>query len=381
MNCDGSVHGLVLSGGAANAAYEVGVLRGLTDGISASTGYHPLAPQVYSGTSAGAFNAALMASWPGENASDVAHWLEHVWVNMVAEHCGCGNGIYRIRGDLGDMIGCASHDFYATLAADITAVGGRWLEWARLAADGRTSTAQALLGLLDVAAYIDRSPFEELLERVLRPAAIRANPNPLRVAVTEWLSGELRIFHNRDMTDNAAKWIVTASTSIPGFFRPVQGPGEIYVDGGVVMDTPLLPAIQAGADVLHVVYADPDVRNIPIGVIDSLPGAMDRLWMVIKASVIGRDIELARRINRSLAEARRGERNRRSDGRPYRQITIHAYHPDEDTGGTAGLLDMDRGRIERLIQLGYREAAEHDCARENCLLPETAGESSWQRTA
>ena len=51
--------GLVLSGGGARAAYEVGVLKAIYNGkCSAAAGSG--APEVFSGTGAGAFNAAVI---------------------------------------------------------------------------------------------------------------------------------------------------------------------------------------------------------------------------------------------------------------------------------------------------------------------------------
>ena len=53
---------LILSSGGANGAYEVGVMRGLFSGESPATGYLPLDPDVFKGSSIGALNAAVMVS-------------------------------------------------------------------------------------------------------------------------------------------------------------------------------------------------------------------------------------------------------------------------------------------------------------------------------
>src|SRR5437868_8326353 len=56
---------VVLSGGGANAAYGVGVLKALLRGESPATDFQPLEPQIYVGTSGGGINAAIMVSQPG----------------------------------------------------------------------------------------------------------------------------------------------------------------------------------------------------------------------------------------------------------------------------------------------------------------------------
>ena len=51
---------IVLSGGASQGAYHAGVLKALFRGESPATNYEPLQPDVFTGTSAGSFNAAAL---------------------------------------------------------------------------------------------------------------------------------------------------------------------------------------------------------------------------------------------------------------------------------------------------------------------------------
>jgi len=108
---DGLSHAVVLSGGSSQGAYHVGVLRALLRGDSPATGYKPLRPDVFSGTSAGAVNAAaLLGEIEAGNPDPVQH-LEDYWLSRVARTgTSCGNGVYRFRGnplafaDLGCLI-------------------------------------------------------------------------------------------------------------------------------------------------------------------------------------------------------------------------------------------------------------------------------------
>ena len=63
------------------------------------------------------------------------------------------------------------------------------------------------------------------------------------------------------MTDELGPRAILASAAIPGFFPPTEVGAQPFVDGGVVLNTPLVPAIEAGADILHVIYMDPDVSK------------------------------------------------------------------------------------------------------------------------
>jgi hypothetical protein len=54
----------------------------------------------------------------------------------------------------------------------------------------------------------------------------------------------------------------------------------------------------------------------------------------------------------------------------YRPLTVHLYHPRDGWDGLMGMLDFDRVRIEDLIERGYLDASDHDCADSGCLLPQ-----------
>ena len=51
---------ITLSGGGAYGAYEVGVLKALMGGHASVTGGEPLDPRIFTGTSAGAYLAAVL---------------------------------------------------------------------------------------------------------------------------------------------------------------------------------------------------------------------------------------------------------------------------------------------------------------------------------
>src|SRR6185369_8977564 len=89
---------VVLSGGGAYGAYEVGVMKALLGGEMKGAGYRPLDPEVFTGTSVGSFNASMMVSQPRVSGAVAVDHLEQIWLNQIAEGPGrCGNGVFRIR--------------------------------------------------------------------------------------------------------------------------------------------------------------------------------------------------------------------------------------------------------------------------------------------
>lgn len=385
---------LVLSGGGAFAAYEVGVLRALVEGASPASGRRPVMPEVITGTSAGAYNAALVACRahrpPGEAVAEV----ERVWLEEVSEGA-CGNGVFRWRGSPFNFLDwrCALANplrFFWERVEDVSYAADtalRWFAgWARRVGEDEE---RRTLEVFDLSAFISTHPFPDLIRRTVDFEALRRSPMRVRIAATNWENGELQVFDNRHMTPSRGPLIVMASSAIPSIFPPVTIPPAQYVDGGLLMNTPLSPAIHAGATELHVVYLDPDIDRIPLAERQSTLGALQRTLAIAMAGIMDRDVAAAQRINHGLdlyERYRRGEIPRdagelfqvieqvesrlRSSQRPYHRLTIHRYRPHELLGGALGLLEFRRDHAERLIEQGYRDAAHHDCADCECVVSE-----------
>jgi hypothetical protein len=154
------------------------------------------------------------------------------------------------------------------------------------------------------------------------------------------------------------------------------------------MDTPLLPAIQAGAEVIHVIYPDPDVSNIPVETIRTTFGSFDSTLTIGRARAINLDVETARRINQGLdlleqfrtgsipvtVERRAVLAAARAIGlaggaaSPYKRIVIHRYHPRTDFGGIANVLNTDHDRTRGLVENGFADTVNHNCEQAGCVL-------------
>ncbi|HEY5899204.1 MAG TPA: patatin-like phospholipase family protein [Burkholderiales bacterium] len=127
--------GLVLTGGGARAAYQVGVLKAVRDLLGNPT-HNPF--PILCGTSAGAINAATLAVFADDFSRAVGNLLE-VWENMRCHH------IYR------------------TDAWHILKSGVRWL------------ASMMLISRRNPVSLLDNSPLAEMLSRTLPFERIQQN--------------------------------------------------------------------------------------------------------------------------------------------------------------------------------------------------------------
>ena len=85
-NTKGGKQAVILSGGGATGAYEVGVMKALFSGLSPATDYQPVIPDIFTGTSVGSYNAAfLVAQWARYGPAAIDN-LEQVWLNQVSDN-------------------------------------------------------------------------------------------------------------------------------------------------------------------------------------------------------------------------------------------------------------------------------------------------------
>lgn len=382
---------MVLSGGGAYGAFAVGVLKTLFAGRSPATNYEPLAADIFTGTSVGAFNAALMVAQSAQGCLDAALYLENVWLEMVADRPGrCGNGIFRLRGNPADLIdsNCLREPvtMAARFAGDSLAIGGYLLGRTANFLASSSSLEDRVMASVNVGSFVDVSPFHDLLHTLIDEQAIRESARRIHITATNWIEGTARFFCNPDFQDGRGIHAVMASTAIPGVFPPVRIDRDIYVDGGVVQNTPLNAAIQFGGTNLHVVYLDPKPSMIRLRADPNTMDTMLRVYFVMLATKIAEDIETARWINAGLdAVSSYAETGTISDVRlrdfirvagqfvksnpgKYKRLTVHRYFPESSLGGDLGMLDFGLDEIARMITEGERVALVHDCVLSGCIV-------------
>lgn len=371
-------HAVVLSGGGANGAYEVGVMEALFSGRCRQG--KRVSPSVFVGTSVGSYNAAAMVSLSEWGCLAAVRQLRELWLERIASHNGRPNGVFRLRGSITE------------LPRDLLDVGGNWLRRGVDLAFSADAPTRRALRLLDGCDLISTSPLESLIADTLDSVRLIHSKSKLRIVACNWDTGDPVVFYNnpdpqdggsrrekrayqaRSLTEDNVKQAILASTAIPAIFPRVQMEDAYFVDGGVVMNTPLTPAIDAGASVLHVIHLEPKLAPLPLGRAPSALESLERILSATPARLIDADIRYAALENR-IADAERSRTGHPGalSGPPNefarrRPIEIHRYYPRGQIGGMIGLLDFERERMIDLIERGFREAVEHDCVKNHCVI-------------
>src|SRR5262249_43886461 len=132
--------------------------------------------------------------------------------------------------------------------------------------------------MVNVSAFLNVEPFRRLVEDTIKPSAIRTSGKVLSVTATGWLTGIAHEFDFQKMT-NAETWAaIRASAAIPALFPPVKLFNEVFIDGGVVLNTPIGPAVDAGATTIHVVSLNPKMTQLPESHIDNTLDTFNRVY-------------------------------------------------------------------------------------------------------
>jgi predicted acylesterase/phospholipase RssA len=366
-------------------------MKVLFAGRSPATEYQPLQADIFSGTSVGAVNAALMLCNPNESSLESALRLERVWLERVAQRPGtCGNGVFRLRGNPFPYLDASCLRQPALLASyfasDTLAVSGYAISRAANFFASSDQLDTRLVQSVNLASFIDSQPLHTLLTQVIDEAGIRQNPKRLSISTTNWVTGRVSNFTNADFRDHRGVLAVLASTSIPGVFPPVFIGADQFVDGGAAENTPLYPAIKLGATDLHVIDLSPPTQFIPISAQANTLETLLRVFTVLFATKVQEDIASIAWINagiRALEHMRQTSQSSVSEGRDFvraagqildhpertfRIIRVHHYFPRVALGGDLDMLDFEVNSIKKMIEFGEDEALNHDCAANNCVL-------------
>jgi NTE family protein len=276
--------GLILTGGGARAAYQVGVLKAVSEICPKRRWPFP----IIVGTSAGAVSASILAA-------NVTRWhqsvreIENVWANFRVKQ------VFR-------------SDARAMLKA-----GARWM--GSLFTGGAIGPPRSLL---------DNSPLRELLSQVTDFDAVRVNVahghlRALALCATSYFTARSVSFFEADTT--IGEWsraqrhgervplsldYLMASLGIPFLFPPSCLHGEYFGDGAMRQTAPLSPAIHLGADRLLVLGVRPTHLDlIPRFVASDSPPTPGQLFGYMLDTLfsdqISADLENLNRINRLSA--------------------------------------------------------------------------------
>ncbi len=273
--------GLVLTGGGARAAYQVGVLKAVRDLLDRPA-RNPF--PILSGTSAGAINVAQLAIYADDFARGVGGLLE-VWEHM---HC--------------DQI-------YRTDALSIAKSGARWL--AALMLMSRASPV-SLLDNTPLAEMLATLPFERIQAHIdagtLYAVCVTASGYTTGQSVSFFQGGSGLEGWERNQRIGAAVALrqeyLLASASLPFIFPAVKVHREYFGDGSMRQIAPISPALHLGADRVLVVGTGrqaADAVRARSNVYPSLAQIAGHALNSIFLDSLMVDIERLQRINRTLS--------------------------------------------------------------------------------
>lgn len=377
---DSSRVAVVLSGGGASGAYQVGVLQALVNGDSPGTDYKPLDPALFSGTSVGAYNAAIMAQQNGSSTLETVRHLEWLWFERIAASPeGCGNGVYRLRLNAAELDpkcflrhpGEAMGD----LITDTAFLGLAALDQAREFVDSHGRPVQRLLASVDLGVFVSPEPFYQLCRETVDVEKLAASTKGLFVTVSLWSPEAAYWFTKRQIVHGVGVRAIIASAALPGIFPPVNIEGKWFVDGSVLVQDPVLPAISQGANHIHVVSAVAGRLPSPVGqsTFDSLINPTLLRWnagyrhgLRVVESMNQLVDRVPPEVFRAFAQVLMGGRGEADF--PVDKIRLHSYFPSMPLGGPLDFLNFSREGISQHMELGYADAVNHDCEKEGCIL-------------
>jgi NTE family protein len=331
---------VVLSGGGGKGAYEVGVLKALKAfGVE---------PDIYCGTSVGSFTSGMLVS--GKSLDEV----ERVWRELTT------NNVFKLRYDprrffsLDPLIpmrfAFQSAKMVGRFVAEMLKSSGSWWE------------------TIDLDSFlIDTSPLAELIASNVNLEAVRKSAKKFFLAMTQLKpprDNALQIVSNDKITHHH----ILASCSLPLIFPPVTIGDSEFCDGGVVMNSPLKPAIDAGADEIYVLDLTPPPRSYREGTLPLAYQVMSAQF----ASALQRDIQYAEDLNNQFLAAHlegrlvggkfevktmdpRPESVGKIISRHYRYVRLNVIRPTTDLAGIGGFLRFDPHTAAEWINAGERE--------------------------
>jgi NTE family protein len=227
--------GLVLAGGAARGAYQVGVLEHLVEEVSRDLGRDvPL--DILCGTSVGAINCVALAAHADEPRGRVAR-LASVWSGLkITEMLRPSAAMDVVRAMLGRSTGIVSTALFDP--GPLEQLLGHVVPYERI--DGHLRAGR----IAAVAVSTTQVSTGRTVVFVQRPRA-QAEPWPTTPGVVP-RAVRLRAIHS------------LASSAVPLLFPAVRIDGRYYCDGGLRQNVPISPARRLGAT--HLVVVNPKHR-------------------------------------------------------------------------------------------------------------------------
>lgn len=316
--------GVVLSGGGARGAYEVGVLSYIFGDLTPEQ-RRGVNLDIISGTSVGAVNAAFLAG-VSDNPRAGIHRLGSLWEKLELADVlqfGVKQALSLHRVLLGGSSATGIFD-----AAPLAHMVGGGMDWRAIHRNQKAGHFKALTVSATHVSSGRPVVFVDAADSVPLPRSL-----PPQVVVR----AERILPHH-----------VLASGAIPVVFPPVRIRSDLYCDGGLRLNTPMAPAVHMGVEKMLIVgvssSAEP-TEGLPPG---KFPGATFLLGKVLNAFLldhVNNDLDELERINQMLEDGTAvygpdfvPAMNRKAEARgsaPRRIVESLVVRPSADIGAMA----------------------------------------------
>ncbi|KTD23768.1 Ferredoxin reductase [Legionella lansingensis] len=318
--------GIVLQGGGALGAYELGVLKRLYE--------NKFSPDIIAGVSIGAINAVALIG----AKTDPIETLEAMWEEFTLFSTPLGEHIESYLALFGNASFYSPRTDYWTLPY--------WTSF-----------------------YLTQ-PLQQLLVKYIDFEKINHSPIHLILTATDIETGKVNVFENKGKNRTLITPAhVLASGSLPPGFPITCIDNKSYWDGGLFENTPLSPVLERLdpdpkiEKQIIVVNLFPSQGKIPTNMVE----VFDRVFEIIFSNKIRFNMELTERVNDFIEVMNEIEKlipnNSPIKKLPgyqrlikYKYIKNIVYIENLDEENVTGPLDFSRKTIQRRIEAGYRDA-------------------------
>ena len=308
---------LALQGGGSHGAFTWGVLDRLLEDES-------LGLAGVSGTSAGALNAAVMATgWAQGGRAGARQALRAFWLDVASQHSPLG-------GCFGSLPGVPAG--LAAFNLDLNPFYAWTQQYMRLFSPYQLNPVGA-------------NPLRAVLQRHVLPQVLNQGPLELFITATNVRTGQPRVFDRRDLTIDA----LLASACLPQLFKAVVIDGEPYWDGGYSGNPAIWPLIYntAALDVV-LVKINPLMRA---GTPDTADEIADRVnEITFNAGLVSE--------MRAIAFVQKLIDDKRVRAGDYKNLRLHMVADDEGLAplNASSKLNTDSAFVHALHTLGQAAA-------------------------
>jgi NTE family protein len=325
---------MVLGGGGARGAYQVGLLRGI------ARHYPNLRIPILVGVSAGGINTVHLAAHRGSFLDSIES-LAELWLSLRPET------VFRIDA--------------RSLLSNVVSSGARIVS-------GDAGSENRVRGMVDTA------PLQSFLEHSLERSADGSLPgisenlaagrlNAVALTATSyttgrsvtWIQGRDITMWERPMRRSVHTPLgvehVMASSALPLFFPAVRVDDEWYGDGGIRLTAPLSPALHLGASRILTVSTrhPPTAREANAPQLAGYPPPAQVLGVLYDAvflDVIDQDVSRMQRLNSVIRKVPPDRRN------GLRLIDIMVLRPSQDLAKLSGEYEPRLPKVFRFLTRG-----------------------------